>query len=336
MMCRILLFILLLCSIKCQESSLYLQTAVRDLRRMNYRQTLRRADTLITKSTPRQETPPSEGVVIPPLSLTKGELAALYESAIAKGETLKLDTGDNGYLHAAVHELDHEMSDSNHEHPPGGEESKHEDGYYYYYYPVKSFMDEMASGSSTREESKPWKYSTTTHRPPYQYHSHHHEVTIKKESEPKENKEKKGLEPLFMAISGFVGMAVMFVISMLILPKFENKKPKKASLWHKNEDMDELARLALNAIEGKDCRERFACELRKTARNFNLQDNRFIKLLKRIAPGTFGSQLDRISKYGDRQLQCTLIPCTKRVVKIQKTNVKKTPVKKKNVAQKKN
>lgn len=100
-----------------------------------------------------------------------------------------------------------------------------------------------------------------------------HNVNIKKEIVKKpENK----LEPLFMAISGFVGMAVMFVLSLVVLPKFGKPNNKKI-VWPKTVDMDELARLALNAIEGSDCRERFACELSKTARNFNMTENRFIK-----------------------------------------------------------
>ncbi|CAG9828513.1 unnamed protein product [Diabrotica balteata] len=361
---RIIILLLILCSAKCQESAQYLQNAVRDLRRLNYRQTLRRADTLLAKKSvqdspmpilpsdiPRtehidrrvQHGPPE---VVPTLGLTKGELAALYENAIAKGETLKLDTGENTYIHAAVHELDgndaypphHEELDHV-DHLPA-EESKNEDGYYYYYYPIKSFIDHI-SGSTVHETKKPWTpaWTTTTHSPPYQYHSHHHEVTIRKERDKMEEKNKKGLlEPIFMAVSGFVGMAVMFVISMIILPKF-GSKPKK-SLFFKNPkdiDMDELARLALNAIDRKDCRDRFACELVKitVGRNFNFEDNRFVKLLKRIAPGAFG-QIDRIGRYGDRQLQCTLIPCTRNMnIKIQKVVTKKPPTKKKNVAQKK-
>ncbi|XP_050519460.1 uncharacterized protein LOC114324994 isoform X2 [Diabrotica virgifera virgifera] len=333
---RIIILLLILCSAKCQESAQYLQNAVRDLRRLNYRQTLRRADTLLAKKSV-QDTPmpilPSDiprtehierraqhgpPEVVPTLGLTKGELAALYENAIAKGETLKLDTGENSYIHAAVHELDgndayppHHDEVNHVDHLPA-EDSKNEDGYYYYYYPIKSFIDHISGSTS---------------------------VTIRKERDKMEEKNKKGLlEPIFMAVSGFVGMAVMFVISMIIIPKL-GSKPKK-SLFFKNPkdiDMDELARLALNAIDRKDCRDRFACELVKitVGRNFNFEDNRFVKLLKRIAPGAFG-QIDRIGRYGDRQLQCTLIPCTRNMnIKIQKVITKKPPTKKKNVAQKK-
>ncbi|RZC33952.1 hypothetical protein BDFB_008046, partial [Asbolus verrucosus] len=129
-----------------------------------------------------------------------------------------------------------------------------------------------------------------------------------------EKKEKKALEPLFMAISGFIGMAVMFVLSVLVFPKFGIKKTKNPIKGNvkKNERITDIARVALQAIEGKDCTERFACELEKTARAFNIQDNRFVKLLKRMAPGSFGKQMDRVGKYSNKRLRCTAIPCKKK------------------------
>lgn len=84
---------------------------------------------------------------------------------------------------------------------------------------------------------------------------------------------KNKLEPLFMAISGFLGMAVMFVLSVLVLPKFGIKQHKPKG----KQELGDIARIALQAIEGQDCRERFACELSKTARSLNLQENRFVK-----------------------------------------------------------
>lgn len=88
-------------------------------------------------------------------------------------------------------------------------------------------------------------------------------------------KKPKALEPLFMAISGFVGMAVMFVLSMVVLPKLGVIKSRRVK--EDNPQVASIARIALQAIEGKDCAERLACELGKTARAFNLYDNRFVK-----------------------------------------------------------
>ncbi|KAJ8982813.1 hypothetical protein NQ317_010434 [Molorchus minor] len=103
------------------ESAQYLQSAVRDLRKLK----LRRADTAMVSALPEvvpQKVPVQtkvdrrirHGDEVPPISLTKGELAALYEAAITKGETLKLDTGDNTYINAAVHELDTSENQESH------------------------------------------------------------------------------------------------------------------------------------------------------------------------------------------------------------------------------
>lgn len=89
-----------------------------------------------------------------------------------------------------------------------------------------------------------------------------------------EEKKPKPLEPLFMAISGFIGMALMYVVSMVLLPKLG---VKSRTVKEENAEVNSMVRIALQAIEGQDCRERIACELGKTARAFNLYDNRFVK-----------------------------------------------------------
>lgn len=99
-----------------------------------------------------------------------------------------------------------------------------------------------------------------------------HKVEI---TQLKEDKKSKALEPLFMAISGFVGMALMFVVSMVVLPKLGMKSRNVRE--ENNPQVASIVRIALQAIEGHDCRERIACELGKTARAFNLYDNRFVK-----------------------------------------------------------
>ncbi|KAJ8923506.1 hypothetical protein NQ315_010084 [Exocentrus adspersus] len=340
-----LLLFLPIISTKCLESAQYLQSAVRDLRKLNYRQTLRRADTAMVSAAataaPQADVPVASparriqhGDDVPPISLTKGELAALYEAAVAKGETLKLDTGDDSYIHAAVHELDSESHKEPgyhlSEHSAHSPDSSDPMGYYYYYYPIKSFLDELSSqpSSSAHEYSyKPaHKPIGATHRPHYQYHSHHHQhnITINKEM-MEDKKPNKSLEPLFMAISGFIGMAVMFIFTVLIMPWLGMKAKPNKLFGKKNDKFEDFARLAIDAIEGGSCAERFACELSKTARAFNIQDNRFVKLLKRVAPGTFAKHIDRVGTYTNKQLKCTAIPCKKK-----NDNNNNNPQKKKN------
>lgn len=71
--------------------------------------------------------------------------------------------------------------------------------------------------------------------------------------------------PLFMAISGFIGMALMFMASVLFVPKFENFASRNSS-----NDFLQLSKVAWEAIEGRNCTERFACELNKVATKMEL------------------------------------------------------------------
>lgn len=104
-----------------------------------------------------------------------------------------------------------------------------------------------------------------------------HNITINK-AVPEEKKPSKSLEPLFMAISGFIGMAVMLLFSVVVMPKLNTKPNTKKRIWMQNNDIDTLSRLALRAIDGENCAERFACELSQTtARAFGMQNNRFVK-----------------------------------------------------------
>lgn len=131
-----------------QEGAQYLHSAIADLRNLNALHN-RRADSVPQQTRRVHRTGPGN---VPPLSLTKGELAALYESAVSKGHTVNIDHGDGPPIHAAVHELEDHSSweDGDHSAHPDGHEKPEEDatGYYYYYYPLKSFMNEMASQSS--------------------------------------------------------------------------------------------------------------------------------------------------------------------------------------------
>ncbi|CAH0562388.1 unnamed protein product [Brassicogethes aeneus] len=345
----------------CQEGSQYLQNAVRDLRKMNFRQTLRRADTKFLEEstklpiTDEENTPAAierrvvyQNGNVPPLTLTKGELAALYENAVHKGETIKLNAGDNSYVHAAVAELDGSESKI-HSHEDHSDDT---DGYYYYYYPIKSFLDEMSSQPAHGHNDKihfpsnppsdyhidphdhydhiqPYKEHHDDHtKSKYQYHSHHHEHLINISPTNKqavEEKKPKAMEPLFMAISGFIGVAVAIALSVLMIPRMANPLVgnKKTA---KHERISDIARIAISAIEGNDCTERFACELGNTARSFNLQENRFVKLLRRMAPSTFGKHIDKVGRYSNKRLKCTAIPCKKKPPKnknSQKKNAQK-------------
>lgn len=146
----LLVFMTSIGTLEAQEGAQYLQTAITELKNLNSFQNNRRVD-------PSTQVAPVEAKKrqisrsdVPPLSITKGELAALYEAAVSKGKTVKINHGEGPHIHAAVHELEDHPSWT-HEHEEDVEEPHHDDGsgYYYYYYPLKSFIDELSSQPSS-------------------------------------------------------------------------------------------------------------------------------------------------------------------------------------------
>lgn len=178
-----------------QEGAQYLQTAIKAI---NNLQNNRRID-MDRKKVGKVEVRSSD---VPPLSLTKGELAELYEKAVNKGKLVKIEHGDGPHIHAAVHELDEPPSEwgDDSEQSESNNKGETEDGYYYYYYPLKSFIDEMTSqphmdvgiqNKSSLRRFKNISYfqhphhhyfqskTTTTPAPIIpQYHSHTHQVSF--------------------------------------------------------------------------------------------------------------------------------------------------------------
>ncbi|XP_065165390.1 uncharacterized protein [Atheta coriaria] len=243
---------------------------------------------------------------VPALHLTKSELASLYANAVHKGDTIKLDGGENHSgdpITAAVHEVDA----GGHVTKPNLNAAKRPDnGYYYYYYPLKSFMDELASSPSVLSPSQLLQQS-----------QHNVNINTPKPPTMMMDDKKKGLEPLFMAISGFIGMTVMFILSALVLPKFHKLKPKgwrREGLQEEEEELYGIGRVALEAIDGYDCMERFACEAGKTANALGLYHNRFVKLLRRIGPVSLVRQINRLGKYTNKKYRCAAIRCKQRGV----------------------
>lgn len=137
-MCHLLVLLTIIGALEAQEGAQYLQTAIREIKRINNFQN-RRID-LDAQTVGRVEVRSSD---VPPLSLTKGELAELYENAVNNGKMVKIEHGGGPHIHAAVHEIDDTPTwDAE---PSESHKTENEDGYYYYYYPLKSFIDEMTS-----------------------------------------------------------------------------------------------------------------------------------------------------------------------------------------------
>lgn len=77
------------------------------------------------------------------------------------------------------------------------------------------------------------------------------------------------VEPLFVAMAGFVGIAMIFMSAVLFLPKILSPPPEVSSLKGPQE-LAALTKLAVETIEGNDCTERIACEVGRAMRNMQV------------------------------------------------------------------
>lgn len=77
------------------------------------------------------------------------------------------------------------------------------------------------------------------------------------------------VEPLFVAMAGFVGVAMIFMSAILFLPKLLSPPPEVSSLKGPQE-IAALTKLAIETIEGNDCTERIACEVGRAMRSLQV------------------------------------------------------------------
>ncbi|KAK4871621.1 hypothetical protein RN001_015745 [Aquatica leii] len=309
--------------ILCQESAQYLQNVIWNLEnKISEDQTRRRIDTSQLK-TSDVKIQKNGSQKVPMLSLTKGELAALYESAVENHQYLKPDTPNSPYVNTVVHEIEDDSSKYLSK-PQLDHSAAESDGYYYYYYPLNSFMDNShnhVQPDSHHHHIEP-HIETDKHNPYYHAHTHQHNVHITTTKSIIDHDKKKAMEPLFMAMSSFIGMAVMFVLSILFLPKFGNFKSRGVK-QESSTELTNIVQIIFKAIEGDDCSERVLCEIGKAAKAFRVHDNRFLKLFRRISPKRIGWYVDRIEKYSNKNFKCATIQCRrKNIAKSKRPNAK--------------
>nr|CAD7261321.1 unnamed protein product [Timema shepardi] len=198
---------------------------------------------------------PEETLPPPPPPLSKGELEALYQAAVNKGTTLDLaslfkDTSITQDLQglqslAAPAQAGHEtLKDSTNANTPG---------YYYYFYPINSF-----NKGEEKNNNKENVAFATNQVPSVKPQFAEMVPTAMMLLEGGTND--RTVEPLFVAMAGFIGMALMFVFSVLFLPKFGTLRSRGiTALKNVPDELSALTKLVLEAIDGKDCSERIVC-----------------------------------------------------------------------------
>nr|CAD7429453.1 unnamed protein product [Timema monikensis] len=202
----------------------------------------------------------------PPPPLSKEELEALYQAAVNKGTTLDLaslfkDTSITQDLQGlqslvAPAQAGHEtLKDTTNANTPG---------YYYYFYPIKSF-----NKGEEKNNNKENVAFATNQVPSVNPQFAEMVPTAMMLLEGGTND--RTVEPLFVAMAGFIGMALMFVFSVLFLPKFGTLRSRGiTALKNVPDELSALTKLVLEAIDGKDCSERIICELGRAVRKMKL------------------------------------------------------------------
>ncbi|XP_012258159.2 uncharacterized protein LOC105687270 [Athalia rosae] len=209
----------------------------------------------------------------PSLGLTRNDLAMLYRTALHQGSPVKLSSFSNQPNSALAPQIVGNQLRLNSGHP----------GYYYYFYPLKTFMNEIQGDqgyTAIQQSVQPDNFNVAT-----------------------ESSEKQVSNPLFVAISGFVGMALIFMASVLFMPRFGSMESRNSS-----SNFFQLSRVAWEAIEGRNCSERFACELNRVAVNMELSI-RSRRILENVVPNNLRRHMIRMRKSKKKRQECRLIKC---------------------------
>jgi len=99
------------------------------------------------------------------------------------------------------------------------------------------------------------------------------QTTAMSEPEKPDNQavSKPRVQPLFVAMAGFVGVAVVFLSALMFVPILPiHALTSKAALKRAPEELASLTKLVAESIDGKDCSERIACEVGRAMRSMRV------------------------------------------------------------------
>ncbi|XP_015603583.1 uncharacterized protein LOC107271740 [Cephus cinctus] len=192
---------------------------------------IRGVDQVYLESSPHYFTIPADQTKIPSpievpqaLGFTRSQLAGMYRDALEKGSAVSL-TG----LTSSLSPRKVPQASTGQLQLPAGHA-----GYYYYFYPLKTFMNELRDvhGYKTIRDALPEKVNVA------------------------ESSEKQMANPLFVAISSFIGMALLFMIGVLFLPRLGGFTSRNVQ-----DEFLQLTKVAAEAVNGRDCYGRITCEM---------------------------------------------------------------------------
>ncbi|XP_022186596.1 nuclear transcription factor Y subunit beta-like [Nilaparvata lugens] len=215
---------------------------------------------------------------IPPAPLSKQELLALYQAAVSKGTNLT--------------SMGQQLSENDLTSTP---EQGTIPGYYYYFYPIKNLMGNGNDGQNQQMDGNNNSGMMTQQDM----------AMMMMQQGPT-----KSIQPLFFAMASFVSVAMMFVLSILFMPKFGNHRSDAAAVKEaaSEENLTDLSKIVFEAIEGKDCSERLACELGQAVRVMQV-GNKPLRAMEILLPPHLAKQVALVRKSASKRESCNYIAC---------------------------
>lgn len=85
-------------------------------------------------------------------------------------------------------------------------------------------------------------------------------------------------------------------------------RSKNAQFKDTDDEMASLGLIIVEAMAGRDCSERFACEITKIFRGLK-SSNKALRILEILLPPKFSQQISQIRKAAGKRAKCGYIPC---------------------------
>lgn len=154
-----------------------------------------------------------------------------------------------------------------------GEFSQNQDstiaGYNYLFYPLdnKALQQLQSNGNNLQQLQQ---YSGNSLQQAIQQQNLQNQQNSLADTEQNQVTKPK-VQPLFVAMAGFVGVAVVVLSALIFIPILPiSSLTSKAVLKRAPEELASLTKLVAESIDGKDCSERIACEVGRAMRSMQV------------------------------------------------------------------
>lgn len=175
---------------------------------------------------------------------------------------------------------------------PAGESVKPDgtyNGYNYFFYPLdndalQQLHQQQQPQQYQHQQQQLQQYNGNNYEVQQNHYDHDQNSMAGGGDHDNQVTTKPKVEPLFVAMAGFVGVAVVFLSALMFIPRLPIPVlGTKAALKRAPEELASLTRLVAESIDGKDCTERIACEVGRAMRSMQLDNKPIRSVFKRFS-----------------------------------------------------